>query len=93
MVAKCMKRELDGRIKVIADKITGGLNLEKRAWASLHEVEEEISKMMAEVDKDVQEAVSIQIICLRSIPGEYISQGIRILGSYHTTRSALLVIP
>ena len=61
MVAKCMKRELDARIKVIADKITGGLNLEKIAWASLHEVEEEVSKMMAEVDKDVQEAVSIRI--------------------------------
>mgnify|MGYP001804336142 CR=1 FL=1 len=61
LVAKCMKRELDARIKVIADKITGGLNLEKRAWASLHEVEEEVSKMMAEVDKDVQEAVSITI--------------------------------
>ena len=61
MVAKCMKRELDARIRVIADKITGGLNLEKRAWGSLHEVEEEISRMMAEVDKDVQKAVSIRI--------------------------------
>ena len=48
------------------------MNLEKRAWASLHEVEEEISKMMAEVDKNVQEAVSIRITYLRFISGEFI---------------------
>lgn len=58
MVAMGMKQELAAKIKVIADKITGGLNLEKRTWASLHDVEEEVSKMMREVDKTVQEAVS-----------------------------------
>ena len=58
MFADRMKQELDAKIKVIADKITGGLNLEKRAWASLHEVEEEVSKMMGEVDRSVQETVS-----------------------------------
>ena len=64
MVADRMKQELDAKIKVIADKITGGLNLEKRAWASLQEIEEEVSKMMGEVDKSVQGAVSI-CTCLR----------------------------
>ena len=39
MVADRMKQELDAKIKVLADKVTGGLNLEKRAWASLQEVE------------------------------------------------------
>ena len=58
MVAMGMKQELAAKIKVIADKITGGLNLEKRTWASLHDVEEEVSKMMREVDKTVLEAVS-----------------------------------
>ena len=58
MVADRMKQELDAKIKVIADKITGGLNLEKRAWASLQEVEDEVSMMMAEIDKNVQDAVS-----------------------------------
>ena len=61
MVALSMKRELDAKIKGIADKITGGLNLEKRVWASLHEVEEEVSKMMHEVDETVQEAVSFRL--------------------------------
>ena len=58
MVAMSMKQELDAKLKVIADKITGSLNLEKRTWASLHEVEEEVSKMMHEVDNTVLEAVS-----------------------------------
>ena len=61
MVADRMKQELDAKMKAIADKRTAGLNVEKRAWAGLHEVEEEVSTMMAEVDKDVQKAVSIRI--------------------------------
>lgn len=60
MVADRMKQELDAKMKAIADKRTAGLNVEKRAWAGLHEVEEEVSTMMAEVDKDVQKAVSIR---------------------------------
>ena len=61
MVADRTKQELDAKMKAIADKRTAGLNVEKRAWAGLHEVEEEVSTMMAEVDKDVQKAVSIRL--------------------------------
>ena len=47
----------------------------KRAWASLQEVEEEVSKMMAEVDKNVQEAVSVRmttIWCIHVLVGMFI---------------------
>ena len=53
-----MRHDLDVKLKDISDKVTKGLNLEKKVWESLHEVESEVSKLMAEVDQVVEQVVS-----------------------------------
>ena len=53
-----MRHDLKMKLKDISDKVTEGLNLEKKVWESLHEAESEVSKLMAEVDQLVDEVVS-----------------------------------
>ena len=57
-IASHMRHDLKIKLKDISDKVTEGLNREKKVWESLHEVESEVSKLMAEVDQLVDEVVS-----------------------------------
>ena len=58
MVAGNTRRELNASIKKIADKITEGLNLEKKAWSDLHSFECEVARCLNEIDEVVEKAVS-----------------------------------
>jgi hypothetical protein len=58
MMADSMRLQLNDRIKKIADQVTEGLNLEKKSWSSLYDVECEVTKMMSEIDERVEKAVS-----------------------------------
>lgn len=60
-----MRHDLDVKLKDISDKVTKGLNLEKKVWESLHEVESEVSKLMAEVDQVVEQVVSSSQVLAR----------------------------
>lgn len=53
-----MRHDLNIKLKEISDKVTEGLNQEKKAWENLHEVESEVSDMMVMIDRVVEETVS-----------------------------------
>lgn len=55
MISSIMRRELQVKLKEIGDQIAEGLNLEKRAWSKLHDVEDDVTVMMAEIDKSVED--------------------------------------
>lgn len=57
-MAAHMRHELNVKLKDISDKVTEGLNQEKKAWENLHDVESEVSEMMAKIDQVVEETVS-----------------------------------
>ena len=57
-IASHMRHDLKIKLKDISDKVTEGLNREKKVWESLHEVESEVAKLMAEGDQLVDEVVS-----------------------------------
>lgn len=53
-----MRHELNVMLKEISDKVTEGLNQEKKAWENLHEIESEVTDMMEKIDQVVKETVS-----------------------------------
>ena len=57
-VAENMRRELNDSVIKIADKITEGLNLEKKAWSDLHSFECEVARSLNEIDEVAEKAVS-----------------------------------
>ena len=58
MMADNMRLKLNAKIKKIADQVAEGLNLEKKSWSSLYDVECEVTQMMKEIDERVEKAVS-----------------------------------
>mgnify|MGYP001802596289 CR=1 FL=1 len=61
-IASKMRQELNAKLKNVADKATKGLNLEKRAWNDLHNIESEVESMSMEIDQCVEKAVSMMIL-------------------------------
>lgn len=60
-MAARMRHELNTKLKDIADKITEGINLEKTTWEGLHQIESEVPILMTEIDRVVEEKVSVGI--------------------------------
>ena len=52
-----MKKELSAKLKCIGNKVAAGLNLEKKTWKNLDEVETHVTEMMSDVDVTVEEGV------------------------------------
>lgn len=52
-----MRLRLKNHIKEIADKVTEGLNLEKKTWNSLDDAETYVENMKTEIDAAVQDTV------------------------------------
>lgn len=67
-MAARMRHELHIKLKVIADKITDGINLEKKTWEGLHQVESEVPKLMTEIDRVLEEKVSLGIQTCKHVP-------------------------
>ena len=57
-IATTLQHELHVKLKTLADSFTEGLNLEKKTWNELHDVECEVSNMTSEIDLAVEDAVS-----------------------------------
>ena len=53
-----MKQELSAKLKCIGNKVAAGLNLEKKTWKNLDEVEAHVTEMMSDIDVTVEEGVS-----------------------------------
>lgn len=58
-----MRYELNAKLKDIADEITRGLNLEKKAWDDLHGVEFEVAEFMTKIEDVVEEKVRGLTLC------------------------------
>ena len=63
-IANTLQHKLNEKLRTIADSVTEGLNLEKKTWNDLHQVECDVSRMMSEIDQAVKEAVSIPAVKL-----------------------------
>ena len=62
LVAENMRRELNVSIKKIADQVTEGLNMEKKAWSDLHSFECEVDRNLNEIDEVVEKTVSLILV-------------------------------
>ena len=58
LVAENMRRELNASIKKIADKVTEGLNMEKKALSDSQILECEVDRNLNEIDQVVEKTVS-----------------------------------
>ena len=61
MVATAMKQELSAKLRLVGEKVAAGLNLEKKTWKNLDEVEANVTEMMSDIDVTVEEGVSCLI--------------------------------
>lgn len=58
MIGGALRRDLKVKLKVIADKVTEGLNIEEKVWRKLDDAKCDVTEMKTVIDRMVDEAVS-----------------------------------